>query len=503
MKLNPASAPPAPRFQTGHSTGQRSRLMFYILAVFTLGTVVMSLYLSHHIMTIHRRAVQFDQVWITRLGDYAELSRFASNILVPIRNVFTSHDVSLEQTKMHHAFEQFAIYRHALRRDLETHTDAATAAPLLEDLDMIADSAGKIVKEAERLYIAFSQQQFEQARRLLTQANDLHRDIHELLAFLRNDVRLIQQRQYESRLAEIAKLQTYELLLAICVLLVFCGILLREWQHAKQIQRDADEKERYHEELREAESRMRTIVNSVADGIITLNLDGRINSLNRAAELIFGYASNEIVGHHLCVLLASPDREACAIAFQAGRHGTLTHLLTERQEVLGQRRDGSCFPLDMHLSEMQLGQQQFLTGILSDSTERQRMAQLRQDKEAAELANQEKNTFLANMSQELRIPLNGIIGYSKRLQGCAEETGQIQLMPDLQKIHAAGKHLQVLFNNILALAKIESGQMDIDGHDRHPHVYGALGRNHRTRRTHANRQRQPWGANGFVSHSGR
>jgi len=65
------------------------------------------------------------------------------------------------------------------------------------------------------------------------------------------------------------------------------------------------------------------------------------------------------------------------------------------------------------------------------------------------------------MSHELRTPLNAIIGYSEMLQEEAEDVGQEDFVPDLQKIHGAGKHLLALINDILDLSKIESGKMEL------------------------------------------
>ena len=80
-------------------------------------------------------------------------------------------------------------------------------------------------------------------------------------------------------------------------------------------------------------------------------------------------------------------------------------------------------------------------------------------REAAETANRTKSAFLANMSHELRTPMNAIIGYSEMLMEEAEDLGQESFIPDLKKIHGAGKHLLALINDVLDLSKIEAGKM--------------------------------------------
>lgn len=82
-------------------------------------------------------------------------------------------------------------------------------------------------------------------------------------------------------------------------------------------------------------------------------------------------------------------------------------------------------------------------------------------RDRAEQANRSKSVFLANMSHELRTPLTAIIGYSEILEDDARELGMTDFLPDLQKIHAAGKHLLGLINSILDLSKVEAGKMDL------------------------------------------
>lgn len=92
---------------------------------------------------------------------------------------------------------------------------------------------------------------------------------------------------------------------------------------------------------------------------------------------------------------------------------------------------------------------------------RERTAELAKTMTEAEQANQAKSKFLANMSHELRTPMNAIIGYSEMLIEEAEDIGQDDFVPDLKKIHSAGKHLLSLINDILDLSKIEAGRMEL------------------------------------------
>jgi signal transduction histidine kinase len=99
-------------------------------------------------------------------------------------------------------------------------------------------------------------------------------------------------------------------------------------------------------------------------------------------------------------------------------------------------------------------------GTLADNLNRMNN-ELRGLYQQIEAVSRHKSDFLASMSHELRTPLNAIIGYSEMLTEEADDRNQKDLIPDLQKIGASGKHLLALINDILDLSKIEAGKIEL------------------------------------------
>jgi signal transduction histidine kinase len=252
-------------------------------------------------------------------------------------------------------------------------------------------------------------------------------------------------------------------------------------------------------ELRESEARIRTILNTAAEGIVTIDEQGHLQSFNLAAERLFGYQASEVRGKHFTKLLnrGAPTDLPTLLGFGGGSLGSfggesslmsISRVNGTTREVMARRKNGSGFPAELSVSEVILGDRLVYTAILRDVSERrqaeqarernaieleyrvtERTAELMQANQALESArdlaleaNRAKDAFLAVMSHELRTPLNAIIGYCDYWLGEAEEHSTTEMLDDMRKMHVSGKHLLTLINDILDLAKIQAGKISLE-----------------------------------------
>jgi PAS domain S-box-containing protein len=185
--------------------------------------------------------------------------------------------------------------------------------------------------------------------------------------------------------------------------------------------------------------------------IVTLDPEHNVVSINPAFEKLYGYTEAEVIGRNLDDLITTEQTRAEAVAYTQQASGDAVHGIGQRR-----RKDGTLVDVEVLAVPVIVdGERVGMMGLYHDITE---LLKARQD---AEAANSAKSQFLANMSHELRTPLNAIIGYSEMLQEDAEDAGQQAFVPDLGKIHSAGKHLLALINDILDLSKIEAGKMEL------------------------------------------
>ena len=213
---------------------------------------------------------------------------------------------------------------------------------------------------------------------------------------------------------------------------------------------------------------LQSILDSMSDGVIVADDAGTLLATNRAAEeLLKVRASEEVTDdwaerhgfYHDDMVTPYRNREFPLMQALRGQAVDSTKVF-----VLGDRRDTQGLWLSVNATPLRNedGVVHNSVAIFRNITASKRAEDaLVKAKEAAEAANRSKSQFLANMSHELRTPLNAIIGYSEILTEQAIDTGQEESIPDLEKIHSAGRHLQSLIDDILDLSKIEAGKMEL------------------------------------------
>lgn len=163
--------------------------------------------------------------------------------------------------------------------------------------------------------------------------------------------------------------------------------------------------ERTHTEqaLRESEAKARAIVETTVDGVITIDRQGRIESFNQAAESIFGYRAEEVIGQNVKVLMPSPYHEEHDGYMRSYRETGRRKIIGIGREVTGRRKDGSTFPMDLAVSEVQLGDRRIFTGIVRDITERRQL-----EKEILDITEQERRRIGQDLHDGLGQMLTGI-----------------------------------------------------------------------------------------------
>jgi len=210
---------------------------------------------------------------------------------------------------------------------------------------------------------------------------------------------------------------------------------------------DITERKRVAQAQYENEARLAAILDNVLDGIITINEQGIIESFNKAAEKIFDYSAAEVTGHNVKMLMPEPYHSEHDGYLHNHMSTGVKKIIGIGRQVVGRRRDGSTFPMDLAVSAMQLGSKRMFTGIVRDITERVRTERM-------------KSEFISTVSHELRTPLTSIRGALGLLAGGLAGALPAQVKTLIDIAHKNSERLIRLVNDILDMEKIEAGKME-------------------------------------------
>ena len=176
------------------------------------------------------------------------------------------------------------------------------------------------------------------------------------------------------------------------------------------------------------EERLRAILDTAVEGIITINERGIVESINVAAEKIFGYKAHEVIGNNVNMLMPSPHHQQHDSYLSNYRHTGHAKIIGIGREVSGRRKDGSVFPMDLAVSEVKLADRRLFTGFIRDITERKQL-----EKQTLEISEREQRRIGHDLHDGLCQHLAGIElmsqvleqKLSKRSKTAAEKVGEI------------------------------------------------------------------------------
>ncbi|GAK49046.1 signal transduction histidine kinase [Candidatus Moduliflexus flocculans] len=238
-----------------------------------------------------------------------------------------------------------------------------------------------------------------------------------------------------------------------------CTLYINQRQHLLGMFRDITERKQTETELRETRDYLEKLLNYANAPIIVWNPQLRITRFNAAFERLSGYAANEVLDKELTFLFPAASRAVSLASIERALRGEYW----ETVEIPIQRSDGGIRVVLWNSANIYAQDGVTLQATIAqgmDITDRkQAEEELLQAKESAETASRAKSRFLASMSHELRTPLNGILGYAQILARDSDLTTTQQ--EQILTIERCGQHLLSLINDILDLAKVEAGTLDV------------------------------------------
>ena len=233
-----------------------------------------------------------------------------------------------------------------------------------------------------------------------------------------------------------------------------CGFVL--------VSSDVTAQVRMSRDLEDAQAYARSLIESAPDAMVIVDAGGLIQLANAETERLFGHTREELIGRRIEMLIPRRFHDQHPAHRRDFFAAPRARPMGAGIDLWGMRRDGSEFPVEVSLSPLQTEAGPLATAAIRDVTEARRVQrELREANLHLEAASRAKDRFLASMSHELRTPLNAILGFTGTLLMGLPGPLNDEQDKQLRIVQTSGRHLLSLINDLLDLARIESGKLEL------------------------------------------
>lgn len=203
-------------------------------------------------------------------------------------------------------------------------------------------------------------------------------------------------------------------------------------------------------------NRLKAIIDTAVDGIITIDTRGNIETINPAVTRLFGYVKEEMIGKNIKMLMPEPDKSQHDRYLEKYEQTGKANIIGKGREVVGKRKDGTTFPFLLSISEVELTEKKIYTGIIHDISELKEVKDaLKKEMELNEL----KSRFVTMASHEFRTPLSAILSSASLIGKYNDTDDEAKRQKHVNRIKSSVSNLTGILNDFLSLSKLEEGMV--------------------------------------------